>query len=82
MMVLLGAGKSGLVGGGEWRATAALVTCSSSMLRVGLLLLENGASVGPFREVRWPPRKGAWRGLAYNCFSSLQARSIVNHCMR
>lgn len=46
-MVLVGAG-----GGGEWRTTAALVTSSASILRVGLLLLENGASVGPMSEVR------------------------------
>lgn len=58
MLVLLGAGAGGGggggalgVGGGEWRATAALVTCSASLLRVGLLLLENGASVGPLPEV-------------------------------
>ncbi|CAM9896168.1 unnamed protein product, partial [Hapterophycus canaliculatus] len=59
MVVLLIAGVGGrsggggalAVGGGEWRATAALVTCSASMLRVGLLLLENGASVGPLPEV-------------------------------
>lgn len=62
MMVLLAAGVGGggggggggalAVGGGEWRATAALVTCSASLLRVGLLLLENGASAGPLPEVR------------------------------
>ncbi|CAM9545716.1 unnamed protein product, partial [Ectocarpus fasciculatus] len=56
MVVLLaaGIGDSGdalAVGGGEWRATAALVTCSASLLRVGLLLLENGAAVGPLPEV-------------------------------
>lgn len=58
MAVLLVAGVGGgggrgalAVGGGEWRATAALVTCSASLLRVGLLLLENGASVGPLPEV-------------------------------
>lgn len=57
MVVLLVTGVGGggggalAVGGGEWRATAALVTCSASMLRVGLLLLENGASVGPLPEV-------------------------------
>ena len=59
MVVLLAAGVGGGgggggalgVGGGEWRATAALVTCSASLLRVGLLLLENGASVGPLPEV-------------------------------
>lgn len=58
MMVLLAAGLGGgggggalAVGGSEWRATAALVTCSASLLRVGLLLLENGASVGPLPEV-------------------------------
>lgn len=61
MIVLLAAGVGGSgsgsgggalgVGGGEWRATAALVTCVSCLLRVGLLLLENGASVGPFPEV-------------------------------
>lgn len=51
-MVLFLAGGEGVhVGGGEWRATAALVTCSSSFLRVGLLLLENGASAGPLPEV-------------------------------
>lgn len=57
MAVILAAGVGGGrgaldVGGGEWRATAALVTCSASLLRVGLLLLENGASVGPLPEVR------------------------------
>ncbi|CAN0013498.1 unnamed protein product, partial [Scytosiphon promiscuus] len=46
-----GGGSALAVGGGEWRATAALVTFSSSLLRVGLLLLENGASVGPLPEV-------------------------------
>ncbi|CAN0289566.1 unnamed protein product, partial [Ectocarpus sp. 12 AP-2014] len=56
MVVLLAAGVGGsgdalAVGGGEWRATAALVTCSASLLRVGLLLLENGAAVGPLPEV-------------------------------
>ncbi|CBJ48396.1 expressed unknown protein [Ectocarpus siliculosus] len=55
MVVLLAAGVGGsgdalAVGGGEWRATAALVTCSASLLRVGLLLLENGAAVGPLPE--------------------------------
>lgn len=53
MVVLLAGGRgASLVGGGEWRATASLVTCSASLLRVGLLLLENGASVGPMSEVR------------------------------
>lgn len=53
MVVLLaGGGGASLVGGGEWRATASMVTCSASLLRVGLLLLENGASVGPMSEVR------------------------------
>ena len=51
MVLLLASGEGVHVGGGEWRATAALVTCSSSFLRVGLLLLENGASAGPLSEV-------------------------------
>lgn len=51
MVVLLGFGGTAKVGGGEWRATAAFVTCCSSFLRVGLLLLENGAYVHPLSEV-------------------------------
>lgn len=52
MAVLLVRGRSGaLVGAGEWRATAALITFSACILRMGLLLLENGASVGPMPEV-------------------------------
>lgn len=51
MMVLLASRKEAPVNGGDWRATAALLTFSSSMLRVGLLLLENGASAGPLPEV-------------------------------
>lgn len=55
MMVLLAQGLGmmlvGAGGGGEWRATAALVTSTASLQRVGLLLLENGAAVGPVFEV-------------------------------
>lgn len=51
MVVLLGLGGTAKMGGGEWRATAAFVTCCSSFLRVGLLLLENGAYVHPLFEV-------------------------------
>ena len=51
MVVLLSTEGGAKVNGGEWRATAALVTCTASFLRVGLLLLENGAAVGPMPEV-------------------------------
>lgn len=71
MVVLLAAGVGGsgdalAVGGGEWRATAALVTCSASLLRVGLLLLENGAAVGPLPEVRVWPRVKCVRVCGYS----------------
>lgn len=52
MAVLLAQGRDEfLASTGEWRATAALVTFSSCVLRMGLMLLENGASVGPMPEV-------------------------------